>query len=242
MSVGRDVGDALDVDVVGHDPAAVGDRGDDRRLGRRVVPPDVGAGVGFGVAERLGFGQGRFVVGAVLGHLGEDVVGGAVDDAHHPGDVLAGQGLAQGTDEGDAPGDRGLEEKVDAVGVGDGEQLRALGRQQGLVGGDHRLAVGEGLGHQVVGGVDAAHELDDDVDGRVVDHRVRVVGEVRRGEVDGPGLGQVTDRDRADLERDPGPLGDLLAATVDQADERAAHHAASQQPDPDPRRCHGRSR
>src|SRR3546814_5918624 len=52
-------GDALDVDVVEDDPAAVGDRADDGRLRRRIVPLDVGRGIGLGVAQRLGLGQGR---------------------------------------------------------------------------------------------------------------------------------------------------------------------------------------
>ena len=70
-------------------------RGDDRRLGPGVVALDVGGGVALGVAQALGLGQGLGVGGALLGHPGEDVVGRAVDDAHHPADALAGQRLAQ---------------------------------------------------------------------------------------------------------------------------------------------------
>ena len=78
--------------------------------------------------------------GALLGHPGEDVVGRAVDDAHHPADALAGERLAQRPDERDAAGDRRLEEQVDAGAVGRLEQLGADVGEQLLVGGDDRLA------------------------------------------------------------------------------------------------------
>ena len=61
--------------------------GDDRRLGAGVEALDVGGRVALGVAEALRLGERVGVVGvatARVGHLGEDVVGRAVDDAHHP--------------------------------------------------------------------------------------------------------------------------------------------------------------
>ncbi len=97
---------------------AEGDRGDDRRLGAGVEALDVGRWIALGEPERLRLGQCRRVVGALLGHLREDEVGGAVDDPHHAGDRLAAQALAQGPDDRDAAGDRGLEQQVDAGCVG----------------------------------------------------------------------------------------------------------------------------
>ena len=52
-----------------------------------------------------------------------------------------------------------------------GEDLVAVQRQQGLVGGDHVLAVGDRLEHQLARQLVAADQLDDDVDIGVVDHR-----------------------------------------------------------------------
>ena len=46
---------------------------------------DVRGGVALGVAQPLRLGERVAVAPALLGHLGEDVVGGAVDDAHAPG-------------------------------------------------------------------------------------------------------------------------------------------------------------
>ena len=162
-------------------PAVIGDAerdaGDDGRLGAGVVALDVGGGVGLGEAERLGLGQRVGVGRARLGHPREDVVGGAVDDAHHAGDALPHQRLAQRPDDRDAAGDRRLEEQVDAGALGRLEQLGAVLGEQLLVAGDDRLARLEGGEDQVAGGLDAADELDDEVDVGVVDDRAGVVGE-----------------------------------------------------------------
>ena len=95
MSAGVMLADALVVDVAGDDLGAEGDRGDDRRLGAGVEALDVGGRVALGEAEALGLGERVAVVGALLGHLREDVVGRAVDDADHAADRLAAQALAQ---------------------------------------------------------------------------------------------------------------------------------------------------
>ena len=165
--------DALVVHVAGHHRRAEGDAGDDGGLGPGVVALDVGGGVALGVAQRLGLGQGLGVGGAGLGHAGEDVVGGAVDDAHHPGDALAHQRLAQRPDDRDAAGHGRLEQQVDPGGLGGLEQLGAVVGQQLLVAGDHRLARLQGGEDQLAGRLDAADDLDHDVDVGVVDDRLR---------------------------------------------------------------------
>jgi hypothetical protein len=174
---GRDLRDALVVDLAGRHPGAEGDRGDDGGLGGGVVALDVGGGVGLGVAQGLRLGQRLGVGGTRLGHPREDVVRGAVDDAHDPVDPLAGQGLPQRADERDAAADRRLEQQVDARGLGGREQLGAVVGQQLLVGADHGLARPDGRQRQLAGRLDAADGLDHDVDAGVVDDLGGVDGE-----------------------------------------------------------------
>ena len=239
MSAGRDVADALVVHVAGDDPGTKGDRGDDRRLGAGVEAVDVGGRVTLGEAQTLGLGE-RVAVGrALLGHLRQDVVGRAVDDADDAPDRLAAEALAQRPHERDAAGDRGLEEQVDAVVVGGVEQLDADVGQQLLVGGDDRLAGGQRRGDQLACRLDAADDLDDDVDGGIGDDVVGVAGEHAGRQVDVAVTRQVADGDPGDLERDPGPGLDLLGLRGDQADERRPDVAASEDADADVLMCHG---
>ena len=123
--VGRaHVGDALAVDVGGHHTGVEGEAGEDGGLGRGVEPLDVGRRVGLGVAEGLGLLQRLGEPGAGGVHLVEDEVRGAVDDAEHAADPVAGQGLAQRTQDRDGAGDGGLVVEVAVVLLGGGEQRR----------------------------------------------------------------------------------------------------------------------
>ena len=79
---GGDGADVLDGDVVEADAGVEGEGGDDGGLGGGVEAVDVGGGVGLGVVELLGAGEGLLEGQALGAHLVEDVVGGAVDDAN----------------------------------------------------------------------------------------------------------------------------------------------------------------
>ena len=188
-------------------------RGEDRRLGAGVVALDVGGGIALGVPELLGLGQRLGVRRARLGHAGEDEVGRAVDDAHDPADVLAGQRLAQRAHDRDAAGHRRLEQQVDPGRLGRGEQLGAVVGQQLLVGGDHRLAGLQRREDQLAGRLDAADHLDDHVDRRgrrppLPASRVRTPG----GKRDRPLPGEAAHRHPADLEPQAGARLDVVAS------------------------------
>ena len=140
-----ETGDPLVVDVAGHHHGPERDGGDDGSLGPGVEALDVGGGVALGVSEALGLAESLGVAGAPLGHLGEDVVGGAVDDAHDPLHRLGRQRLPQGPDERDGPGHCCFEQQIHARIVGRREQLGAVVGQQLLVGGHDRLACRDGV-------------------------------------------------------------------------------------------------
>ena len=172
-----------------------GDRGEDGGLGRRVVALDVRGRVGFGVAQPGGLGERLRVVRAGRAHLRQDVVGGAVDDAHHALDLIAGHRPTQGSDDGDRAGDGRLEVQVGVRRVrGLGQLVGVLGEQR-LVRGHHGLAVAQRLEQEGTWEVDAAHELDDDVDVLARDERRRVRGE--QIWVQPAVFGQVADGDAA---------------------------------------------
>ncbi len=229
----RHPGDPLGIHVAGHHLRPEGDGGQDGGLGRGVEALDVGGGVAFGVAQRLGLGQGLVERRPRFGHAGQHEVGGAVDDPGDAADPVAGQGLPQRPQQRDPAAHRRLEQEVDAVGLGRLEQLPAEVGQQLLVGRDDGLAGLQGGQDQRAGRFDAADHLDDDIDGGVADHLVGVVGEAVGVEVDVALLGQVADGDLGHLDLDAGPGLDDGGVAVEEADERGADVAAAQQPDPD---------
>ena len=86
--------------------------------------------------------------GVLIGHRRQDEVRGAIDDATQGLDAVRGQRLAQRADDGDASTDRALEVQINALAQGATEELFAVHRQQGLVGGDHVPPGVDGPQHQ----------------------------------------------------------------------------------------------
>ena len=81
-------------------------------LRRRIMTIDVGAGIGFRVAESLRVGEHRlhrFVRGR---HATEDVVARAVENACDAGEPIAGQAFAHAVNQRHAAGNGGLEPKL----------------------------------------------------------------------------------------------------------------------------------
>ena len=97
-------------------------------------------------------------------HPVEDEVGRAVDDAQHARDPVAGQRLAQRAEDRDRPGDGGLVVEVAPGLLGGVEERRPVLGEQRLVGGDDARAVLQRGEDQRAGRLDAADDLDDDVD------------------------------------------------------------------------------
>jgi hypothetical protein len=126
--------DALDVRLVELHRDAERDRAHDRRLVRRIDAFDVEGRVGLGITQRLRFLQHDREVEALGAHLRQDEVGRAVDDAGDPLDAVRGQALAQRLDDRDAAGDRAFERDHHAALARRGEDLRAVHREQRLVG------------------------------------------------------------------------------------------------------------
>ena len=65
----------------------------------------------FGITELLGLLQRSLKVGSILCHLGEDVVGGPIDDAVQSQELVGDQALPEGFKDGDTSRDAGF--KID---------------------------------------------------------------------------------------------------------------------------------
>ena len=148
------------------------ERGHDRGLVGGVVAFDVAGRVGLGVALGLRVLERHVEIEALRGHLVEDVVRSAVDDAEHVFDLVADERFAQGAHNRDRAAHGRFEVDVDVVVFGRLVQFRAVLGEQRLVGGHDGRAVLHRLKHERAGHTRAADQLDDDV--RVLDdgHRV----------------------------------------------------------------------
>ena len=161
--VGGDLGDAFDGDVADGDGGMEAEGGHDRGLVGRVVALDVAGRIGFGVALGLRVLEHVIEVEALGGHLVEDVVGGAVDDAEHARHLVSDEGFAQRLEERDGAAHGGFEVDVDALGFGGRVDFRTVLGQQRLVGGDHGGAGFDGGEHELACHAGTADQLDDDV-------------------------------------------------------------------------------
>ena len=230
--VERDVRDALAVDVTGRRRAPNAIDAMIAALAAASKPLDVGGRVGLGEAEALCLVERVGERGTGVGHAGEDVVGGAVHDAHHPPDAVAGQRFAQRPDQRDPTAHRCLEEDVDARALGGLEQLATVGRDQLLVGGDDRLAAHQRFDDEGAGRLDAADHLDDDVDFGIAHHLSSALSVKQRAGSGSPrSLLMSRTATRVTSSGTPARLDDV-GVVVDEAHERAPHVAATQHTDP----------
>ena len=148
--LGRHLGDALHMHALELQRNAERDGGEDGQFMRGVDAVDVERRVGFRVAQLLRRGQCIAEIAAAFLHARQDVVAGAVDDAGQFLDAVGGQALAQGFDNRNAAGHRGLERDHHAALLRLLEDGVAVQRDERFVGGDHMLAVVDGAQHRLL--------------------------------------------------------------------------------------------
>ena len=239
LEVGRlDLLDAPARDLVLVDVDAEGELHHDLELGARVEATHVQRRVRLRVPERRRLRQRVLVREAAHGHIGQDEVGAAVDDARELLHVVADKVALERVDDRDATTHGRLEPELHrllAVGVDALQQRvdrRQLLRDQGLVRGHDVLARLERRGHDVLGERRAAHHLDHHVDVRGLGHVLHVASQLapcRQLKV--AGLVGVADDDLFELDVD----AELLLAEVglfgEDLHDAAADGAAAHQAD-----------
>ncbi len=212
---GFELGDAFNVGLVELDRDAVGDGGNQRRLVGGIDPFDIEGRIGFGITQALGFLEHVVKGQALVAHFGQDEIGRAVDDAGRPLDTVRRQTFAQGLDDGNATGHRGLEGDHDALLLGSREDFRAMHGEQRLVGGNHVLAIGDGLHHHILGHAVAADQFDDDVDFRIIDQREGVVGHPGRTAGNLPGQFDIPVGHSRNAYRTTGAAGNFFCVAIE---------------------------
>ncbi|MCY1545474.1 hypothetical protein D9M68_814200 [compost metagenome] len=102
-------------------------------------------------------------------------------------------------------------------------------RQQGLVGGHHVLARGNGFQHQRLGDAVPANELDHNIDLGIRDDRACVVHHLHVRAHDGLGARGVEVGHHGDLDATTGTPANLFLVALEHVERAAAHGAYAQQ-------------
>ena len=156
------------------DGNAKGDIGGEHQLAPRVVAFHVRRGIGFGVAQALGFAQIVGVFGFLFRHGAEDIIGRAVHDARDGGDAVAGGQAGQTMQPGNAAARRRGAAQGYAFFFGQTDQLVIAGADQLFVGGDKVFPGVHGCGHEFAGRVQAADQLHHGIDPFIVQDILKI--------------------------------------------------------------------
>ena len=107
-----------------------------------VDPFHIKSRIGFGVPLGLGIGQHRGKVGTLLGHPGENVVTGTVEDTEYALKTVGAEIFLDGTKYRDAAADRSFEQDIHPRPLSCLKDFLTMHGQQSFVGRHDMLAVG----------------------------------------------------------------------------------------------------
>ena len=128
-----DGSDALSRDLFGRYLTAPGQRGQDANLTAGVMTLDVSGGIALSIAVVLSLLQGVLKGETSLDHTGQDIVGGAVQDAGELVELIGSQAGTDGLQDGNTAAHAGLEQIGDVLLLGQLHQLAAVLCHQLLV-------------------------------------------------------------------------------------------------------------
>ncbi len=135
----------------------------DQEFRARVHAVHIGAGIGFGIAERLRFLQRCVEARAIFFHLREDEIAGAVENSRDFVKPVAGKAFLNADNRRNSARDRRAKFKPLAHFSRKVEQLGAGFGDQQLVGGNDGFARAQRLAHPLTGRLEASDKLDHDV-------------------------------------------------------------------------------
>jgi len=126
------------------------------------------------VTGSLGIVQDHIKGEPLIFHAGEDIVAGSVQNAVHALNLIANQPVLQRAQHRNASAHARFKKDARPALRGHFKQFAARFSQQCFIGCNHRLTVLQCAQNKFLGNLDAADQLNDYVDFRIVDHRKRV--------------------------------------------------------------------
>ena len=177
----------------------------------------------------MSIGQDIRELGPLELHPGEDVVAGAIDDAGDARNSVSGEGFPERLDDRNAPGHGGFVVEVGLMLRSQGEEFWAVGREESLVGGDHRLAQFEGCTDHLACCCHSAHQFDHELDLGIMDHLAPVAGQHRGGYGESACSLRIAHGHADDVQSDSQPSGHEIAVALQRLPDATTHCAATHQ-------------
>lgn len=157
--------------------ASKGKRSQNTDFTASVVAVDIGGGIPFGVAQLLRQRQGILEGSAVVNHLGQHKIGGAVENTRDLIHLIGRQALIQRAQNRNTAAYAGFKQEIQVPVPGNGQQLVALGRHQFLVGGDHTFSRQQAALDKIIGRIQSTHGFHHNGNGGIVFDISEVLGE-----------------------------------------------------------------
>ena len=140
--------------------------------------------IGFRVAKLLCIRKGIFEALARLRHRGENIIGGAVDDAGDPAQVVGGQRAGQRRNDGNSTSYRCLKPQHRPFFPTKPQKFITIGRKNCLIGGDHILPALQQTPHQIQRHGFTADQLANHIQIVCLDDGIQILGEAGPVKVD----------------------------------------------------------
>ena len=161
--------------LLGIHMTAKGQRSQNADFTAGIVAFHIGRRVALCIAQLLGQRQSVIKGHLLPNHLGEDEIGGAVENTGNPDHVVGRQTLADGPDNGNTAADAGFKQEIQVVFLGDGQQLCALCRHQLFIGSDHALAIFQTGLYIIKRRMQTTHDFHDNLHLGVIENYVKVL-------------------------------------------------------------------
>ena len=131
----------------------------------------------------MGVGKDRLEVAALVLHAGENVVGGAVDDAHDRLDAIDAERTFERSDDRNTATDGGFDHDVDACGSGGFVNFFAVAGDDSFIGSDDMFAAVDSIEDESASRFETTDDFNDDIDIGIVDDAIEIGCVDRLGEV-----------------------------------------------------------
>ena len=222
-----DPGNALYGHLIQPNTAVEGNGSQDSGLSGSIQSLHISSRIGLGIALGLGILQHNIIVGSLIRHLGQHIIGGTIDNAHNLGNLVARETFLQRGDNWNTAAYAGLKAEIHTLGLCHLKELMAHLSHHILVGSNHMLAILHGIQHELKGRMQAAHKLYHNIYLRIIDDIQGVVCQLHSIQILTL-LVHITHQDLLDADGSSYLLGNILAILLKYSHNTGSYSTGTQ--------------